>query len=73
MLMCLNPLQIPPVYVRFHLIKIELQELKTTSINFVPLKNVRQGKLPMSGFDIRLMFTLAPRDSTLKYKRCVHF
>jgi len=28
---------------------------------------------PMSGFDIRLVFTLAPRDSTLQYKRCVHF
>ena len=28
---------------------------------------------PMSGFDIRLVFTLAPRDSTLLYKRCVHF
>ena len=27
---------------------------------------------PMSGFDIRLVFTLAPRDSTLQYKRCVH-
>ena len=27
----------------------------------------------MSGFDIRLLFTLAPRDSTLQYKRCVHF
>ena len=23
---------------------------------------------PMSGFDIRLLFTLAPRDSTLHYK-----
>jgi len=28
---------------------------------------------PMSGFDIRLVFTLAPRDSTLQYKRCEHF
>ena len=28
---------------------------------------------PMSSFDIRLVFTLAPRDSTLQYKRCVHF
>ena len=28
---------------------------------------------PMSGFDIRLVFTLAPRDSTLQYTRCVHF
>ena len=28
---------------------------------------------PMSGFDIRLVFTLPPRDSTLQYKRCVHF
>ena len=28
---------------------------------------------PMSGFYIRLVFTLAPRDSTLQYKRCVHF
>ena len=27
----------------------------------------------MSGFDIRLVFTLPPRDSTLQYKRCVHF
>ena len=27
---------------------------------------------PMSGFDIRLMFTLPPSDSTLQYKRCVH-
>ena len=27
---------------------------------------------PMSGCDIRLMFTLPPRDSTLQYKRCVH-
>ena len=27
---------------------------------------------PMSGFDIRLVFTLPPRDSTLQYKRCVH-
>ena len=26
-----------------------------------------------SGFDIRLVFTLPPRDSTLQYKRCVHF
>ena len=26
----------------------------------------------MSGFDIRLMFTLPPRDSPLQYKRCVH-
>ena len=26
----------------------------------------------MSGFDIRLVFTLPPRDSTLEYKRCVH-
>jgi len=24
-------------------------------------------------FDIRLVFTLPPRDSTLQYKRCVHF
>ena len=28
---------------------------------------------PISGFDIRLVFTLPPRDSTLQYKRCVHF
>ena len=28
---------------------------------------------PMSGFDIRLVFILPPRDSTLQYKRCVHF
>ena len=28
---------------------------------------------PMSDFDIRLVFTLDPRDSTLQYKRCVHF
>ena len=27
---------------------------------------------PMSGFDIRLVFTLPPRESTLHYKRCVH-
>ena len=27
---------------------------------------------PMSGFDIRLVFTLPPGDSTLQYKRCVH-
>jgi len=27
---------------------------------------------PMSGFDIRLVFTLPPRDSSLQYKRCVH-
>ena len=26
---------------------------------------------PMSGFDIRLKFTLPPRDSTLQYKRCL--
>ena len=26
----------------------------------------------MSGWDIRLVFTLPPRDSTLQYKRCVH-
>ena len=26
---------------------------------------------PMSGFDIRLVFTLPPRGSTLEYKRCV--
>ena len=31
------------------------------------------GKMdPMSGCDIRLVFTLPPRDSTLQYKRCVH-
>jgi len=28
---------------------------------------------PMSGLDIRLVFTLPPRDITLQYKRCVHF
>jgi len=28
---------------------------------------------PMSGFDIRLVFTLPPSDSTLQYKTCVHF
>ena len=28
---------------------------------------------PMSGCAIRLVFTLPPRDSTLQYKRCVHF
>ena len=28
---------------------------------------------PMSGWNIRLVFTLPPRDSTLQYKRCVHF
>ena len=28
---------------------------------------------PMTGFDIRLVFTLPPRDRTLQYKRCVHF
>ena len=28
---------------------------------------------PKSGFDIRLVFTLPPSDSTLQYKRCVHF
>ena len=28
---------------------------------------------PVSGFDIRLVFTLPPSDSTLQYKRCVHF
>jgi len=28
---------------------------------------------PISGFDIRLVLTLPPRDSTLQYKRCVHF
>ena len=27
---------------------------------------------PMSGFDIRLVFTLPPSDSTLQYKRCIH-
>ena len=27
---------------------------------------------PMSGFDIRLVFTLPPKDSTLQYKKCVH-
>ena len=27
---------------------------------------------PMSGCDIRLVFTLPPSDSTLQYKRCVH-
>jgi len=27
---------------------------------------------PMSGCDIRLVFTLPPRDCTLQYKRCVH-
>jgi len=27
---------------------------------------------PMSGCDNRLVFTLPPRDITLKYKRCVH-
>ena len=27
---------------------------------------------PMSGWDIRLVFTLLPRDSTLQYKSCVH-
>ena len=27
---------------------------------------------PMSGCDIRLVFTLPPRDSTLQYKRCAH-
>ena len=27
---------------------------------------------PMSGCNIRLVFTLPPRDSTLQYKRCVH-
>ena len=27
---------------------------------------------PMSGFGIRLVFTLPPRDSTLQYKRCKH-
>jgi len=26
----------------------------------------------MSGFDIRLLFTLPPRDSTLQYKGCAH-
>ena len=31
------------------------------------------GKMdPLSGFNIRLVFTLPPRDSTLQYKRCVH-
>ena len=28
---------------------------------------------PMSGFDTRFVFTLPPKDSTLQYKRCVHF
>ena len=28
---------------------------------------------PMSSCNIRLVFTLPPRDSTLQYKRCVHF
>ena len=27
---------------------------------------------PMLGCDIRLVFTLPPRDSTLQYRRCVH-
>ena len=27
---------------------------------------------PMSGVDIRPVFTLPPRDSTLQFKRCVH-
>ena len=27
---------------------------------------------PMSGCDIRLVFTWPPRDSTLKYKTCIH-
>ena len=27
---------------------------------------------PISGCDIRLVFILSPRDSTLQYKRCVH-
>ena len=27
---------------------------------------------PMSGFDIRLVFTLPPSDITLQYKKCVH-
>ena len=26
----------------------------------------------MSGFDIRLVFTFPPKDSTLQYKKCVH-
>ena len=46
--MCLNPLEIPPVYVLFHLFEIELQEL-----NFVPLKNVRQGKLIAVAYNLR--------------------
>ena len=28
---------------------------------------------PISDFDIRLVFTLPPRDITMQYKRCVHF
>jgi len=28
--------------------------------------------IPCPDFDIRLVFTLPPRDSTLQYKRCVH-
>jgi len=28
---------------------------------------------PMSGFDICLVFALPTRDSTLQYKRCLHF
>ena len=27
----------------------------------------------MSGCDIRLVFTFPPKDSTLQYKKCVHF
>ena len=27
---------------------------------------------PMSGFDIRLVFSLPPSDSTLQYKKCMH-
>ena len=28
---------------------------------------------PMPGWNIRLVFTLPPRENTLQYKRCVHF
>ena len=40
---------------------------------FVDFFMWKMDPIPMSGCNIRLVFTLPPRDSTLQYKRCVHF
>ena len=55
------------------LIALNFDNFENSNNSFLWPEYFFMGKMdPMSGFDIRLVFTLPPRESTVQYKRCAH-